>query len=178
VKRIFAVLALGVLAPVVQGVIGTFVPPRYSPDLGLLLVVAVGLCWRGTATGVMLAAALGFIADLFSGALLGQHALLRVLTFGAARASSRQFNLRGTLLQVVFGAGITVVHAAASGALTAFFSVGSGRAWLPIGDLVPQAFVNALFAPLVIAGLKRVTQSLGDDPLGRPLVISPRQRAR
>ena len=37
-KRVFAVLALGVLAPVVQGVIGTFVPPRYSPDLGHAVV--------------------------------------------------------------------------------------------------------------------------------------------
>ena len=57
-KRIVALLALGVLAPMVQGAVGTFVPPQYCPDLGLLLVVGLGLCWRSTAGGVLLSATL------------------------------------------------------------------------------------------------------------------------
>jgi cell shape-determining protein MreD len=177
-KRVFVLLALGVLAPVVQGVIGTFVAPTFSPDLGLLLVVGLGLCWRGTATGVALAAVLGFTADLFSGSLLGQHALLRVLTFGAARVCSQQLNLKGAFLRIAFGSAITFAHAAASAALTAFFVAGADWVSVPLADLVPQALVNGLLAPFVISAVQKVSLSLGDDPFGRPLVLSPRDRTR
>jgi len=76
VKRTSLILLIGIAAPVFQGVLNTFVPARFAPDLGFLVVIALGLHWRSTAGGLVLAATLGFAADLLSGSLLGQQALL------------------------------------------------------------------------------------------------------
>jgi hypothetical protein len=65
-KRVLALLAIGALAPMIQGAIGTFIPLRYCPDLGLLLVVGLGLCWRSTAGGIALSAALISFRDRYS----------------------------------------------------------------------------------------------------------------
>jgi len=70
-KRVLALLAIGALAPMVQGAVGTFIPLYYCPDFGLLLVVGLGLCWRGTPGGLPLSATLGLIADLLPGSLFG-----------------------------------------------------------------------------------------------------------
>ena len=45
-KRAAALLALGVLAPMLQGGLAPFVPQGLFPDLSFLLVVSIGLCWR------------------------------------------------------------------------------------------------------------------------------------
>ncbi len=176
-SRAIGLVALGVLAPMLQGALYAFVPARLCPDLGLLLVVALGLVWRSAASGLLLAAVLGYLTDLLSGSLLGLHALLRVLAFGLARATSQQLNLLGPLPQVVFVAGLTAANGFATGALTAFFAAQPELGAIGARDLRPQIFVNAACAPFVTAAVVRVAAWLGEDEGGRrPLRLEGRLR--
>ena len=169
-KRVLALLALGALAPMIQGVIGTFMPLQYCPDFGLLLVAGLGLYWRSTDGGVALSAASGFITDLLSGSLLGQHTLLRLFIFGAARIASRQFNLRGAMPQMIFLIVLTGLNALGTAALTAFFVAGRGWDGAMLASLVPHALINGLVAPLVVALVKRIATSGGEADSGQSLL--------
>ena len=176
-KRIFTLLAIGVLAPMIQGAAGTFGPLHYCPDLGLLLVVGLGLCWRSTAGGVVLSAAQGFVADLLSGSLLGQHMLLRIFAFGAARACSQQLNLRGVIPQAIFVVVLTVVTALGTGALSSFFAAGPGVDGEMLRELIPHALINGAFAPLGVWLVERISNWLDEVEGGRQLLrLQPRNR--
>jgi rod shape-determining protein MreD len=176
VKRVTALLVLGALAPMIQGVVGTFFPARYGPDLSLLLVIGLGLYWRSAAGGAALATLFGFIADLLSGSLFGQHALLRVFAFGTARLFSRQLNLRGPLPQVTFVIAFSVANALASALLTLFFASGPGFDLVIARDLVPHALINGAFAVPVIGLVQRVSDWLGDEQGRQLLVMQSRKR--
>jgi rod shape-determining protein MreD len=176
-KRVFALLAIGALAPMIQGAVGTFVPLHYCPDLGLLLVVGLGLCWRSTAGGLVLSAVLGFIADLLSGSLLGLHMLLRIFAFGAARVCSRQLNLRGVIPRAIFVVALTVVTTLGTGALTSFFSAGPGVDGEMLRELVPHALINGVFAPFGVWVVERTSSWLSEVEAGHPL-LRPRPRNR
>ncbi len=176
-KRVLALLAIGAFAPMAQGAVGTFVPLHYCPDFGLLLVVGLGLCWRSAAGGVALSATLGFIADLLSGSLLGQHMLLRIFAFGAARVCSRQLNLRGVIPQATFVAVLTAVSALGTGALTAFFSAGPGVDGEMLRELIPHALINGAFAPLGVWFVERISNWLSEVEVGHQLLqLRPRNR--
>jgi rod shape-determining protein MreD len=177
VKRIVALLALGALAPMIQGVAGSFVAPRYCPDLGLLLVAGLGLRWRSAAGGAALSAALGFIADLFSGSLLGQHALLRLFAFGAIRVCSRRFNLRGAIPLMIFAIAATAISGLGSALLSAFFAAASRPDPALLGELVPHALITASFAPPVVWIVDRISSWLGEADPGRSVLLPPRSRA-
>lgn len=173
-KRAVALFAVGAMAAMLQGAAATFLPARFLPDLGLLIVLALALAWRSTAGGLVVAAALGYVADLLSGSLFGQHALLRVLSYGIARVASRHFSLRGPLPQAGFAAVLTAANAAGIVALTAFFG-GTGGGPGPL-SLLPHALVNAVFAPLVSAGTEMLLNLLGDEDAGRRLLrLEPRK---
>lgn len=176
-KRIIALLALGALAPMIQGALGTFVPLHYCPAFGLLLVVGLGLHWRSTAGGIALSATLGVIADLLSGSLLGQHMLLRLFAFGAARACSQQLNLRGVMPQAIFVAALTVVTALGTGALTSFFGAGRGVDGEMLRELIPHALINGAFAPLGVWLVERISNWFSEADAGHQLLqLRPRNR--
>lgn len=172
-KRVLAVLVLGALAPMIQGAAGTFFPSRYCPDLSMLWVIGLGLYWRSAGGGAAIATALGFVVDLLSGSLFGQHALLRLFGFGVARVCSRQLNLRGRLPQMTFAAVFGVVNAAASALLTAFFAAGPGIDAALLVHLVPHMVANALFAVPVISAVGAIT-SWVDDAARQLLIPQPR----
>jgi hypothetical protein len=88
VKRGLALLALGLLALVLQAAAASVLPPAWVPDLCLLVVMGIGIALRSLPVGIVLAAALGYATDLLSGSLLGEHALLRMAGYGAARVGS------------------------------------------------------------------------------------------
>lgn len=169
-KRVLGLLGLGAVALTLQGAMATFIPPRFCPDLGFLLVIALGLCWRSAIGGVCVSAAIGFATDLLSGSLLGQHALLRLAAYAMARLGSRHLNLRGALPQAAFVAGLTGANGVALALLTSFFSPGSGAGMVAIRELVPQALVNAAFAPLVAFVTERAVVRLGDEDGGQRLL--------
>jgi rod shape-determining protein MreD len=177
VKRVLGLLALAAVALSLQGAVASFVPARFCPDLGFLLVVALGLVWRSAVGGICVAAVIGFATDLLSGALLGQHALLRLAAWATARFGSRHLNLRGPLPQAAFVAALSVANALALALLSSFFSPGSGAGIFALREVLPQALVNALFAPLVAWVAERAVARLGDeDPGQRLLPLASRGR--
>ncbi|MFQ5415964.1 MAG: rod shape-determining protein MreD [Myxococcota bacterium] len=176
-KQTLVLLAIGVAATVVQGAMNTLVPVRFTPDLGFLIVIALGVHWRSTAGGLVLATLQGFTVDLLSGSLLGEHALLRLLAFAAARAASRHLNVRGMLPQAVFVMVFTAANAVGVGTLNVFFASGGGFDVVMLRDVLPHAFVNACFAPLVIRAVEEIGRALGEDEGGRlPLRLDSRRR--
>jgi len=177
VKRVLGLLGLGAVALTLQGAVAAFLPARFCPDLAFLLVVALGLCWRSAVGGVCMAGAIGYTTDLLSGSLLGQHALLRLAAYAVARFGNRHLNLRGALPQAVFVSALTGANAFGMALLTSFFSPGSGVGMVAVRDLLPQAVVNVLFAPLVALATARTLARLGDEEGGqRVLPIAPRGR--
>jgi rod shape-determining protein MreD len=170
VKPALALVAMGILAIVLQSVVTDLFPGRVGPDLGFLIVVALGSRLRSTSGGLLLAALLGYLADLFSGSLLGLHALLRVLAFGAARLAMGHLNLRGVLPQAVFIGFLSVANALGVAILTAFFSPDAGFGLAPVGLLLGHATVNAFFGPIVARGCEWVLAVAGDADRGRHLL--------
>jgi len=170
VKPAIALLGVGMFAILLQAFLASLIPPALMPDLSFLLVVALGTRLRSTGTGLLLASGLGYLADLFSGSLLGLHALLRVLAFGAARLCSRQLNLRGALPQAVFVGFLTLVNALGVAVLMAFFSPEAGFGVPPVGTLLLHALVNAIFGPMVAGGCEALLAWAGEDDRGRQLL--------
>lgn len=158
-----ALFAVGVFALLVQGTLATIVPAPWCPDLGLLVVISIGLRWSRPGMGLVLAAGLGFAADLLSGSLLGQHALLRVVVFSSALLAGRQLNLRGSLPLVVFVISVSLVYGVAVYVVSSFF-VGAGAPGLLWAlDGVKHSVVNGAFAIGVFSLVTRVTVWAGDD---------------
>jgi len=175
VKQGLVLLALGVVALMVQGVVTQVLPAQLVPDFGLLLVVAIAVCLRGAASGVVLAALLGYATDLLSGSLLGQHALLRMAAYGVARFGSARLNLRGPLPQALFVGLLSVAHAVGLWGLFAFFAADSGTPLLTLRELLLHALVNGIAGPFVTQGVGALLGRLGDDEASqRPLRLEPR----
>lgn len=169
-KRTLLILFVGIAAPVLLGGLNNHLPARFMPDLSLLIVIALGLHWRSTASGLLLAATLGFAADMLSGSLLGQQALLRMLAFGAARFASGHLNLRGAVPQSCFALVFTVVNAIGIALLSVFFTGKGGLDFIMLRDLLPQAFVNALFAAPVSRAVEAIATAFGEDEGSRRAV--------
>jgi rod shape-determining protein MreD len=167
------VIVFGV--PMLEGALAPFLPAAFRPDLPLLVVLALALAWRNTATGLVLVSVCGFVVDLFSGALLGQHALLSVIAFVGARVLSQHVSMIGVLPQIVFAAGFTAVHAIGVVGLTTLFTPGADLALLRPGVVLPRVVVNALVAPAVNAvGAALVAWAAGEETGRRPLRIATR----
>jgi len=176
--RAFTVyFALGLLVLSLQGALAVVVRPPWCPDFGLLVVMTLGLRWRGLASGLCLAALLGFCTDLLSGSLLGQQALLRILVFAAASLASRQLDLRGSFALLLFAFGVCVLDGLCLLALSVFF-VGAFSGTLSLlPELFLHAAVNALFAPAALALVVRAAFLAGEDEVGaRTLQLSSKGR--
>lgn len=165
-KVAIGLFLLGALGPMIQSSLAQFIPASLCPDFGLLLVISVGLCGRSVAGGLVIAGFTGFVADLLSGSLMGQHMLLRVVAYAVAKSGSRQVNLKGFGSQFVFVALLTLFDAFVMGGITAFFSPGAGFVSIGGGELMLSALVNALAAPFVMKLVVRVYARLGDDEGG------------
>jgi len=144
-KRIGGLFALGLLALPLQSVLARFLPPPACPDLGLLVVIGIGLCLRSM-QGLWVCALLGYATDLLSLSLLGQHAFLRVLLFGATRVGSRHLNLMRMPPRLVFVAMLTVATGLVGAVLTRLFVGTSPVDWVFFRDLILHALVTTAFA--------------------------------
>lgn len=168
-KKGLAILGMGAFAIVLQGAVAGFLSPPWCPDLGFLIVIALGPRFASSAGGISIAATLGYLSDLLSGSLLGQHLLLRMLAFGAARRAGRRLDLRGLLPQAVFAGSLSGLNALAFAVVTAFFA-GSGFGWPAPRAFLTHVAVDAAFAPLVAAAVDRVLAWAGEDDSSRPLM--------
>jgi rod shape-determining protein MreD len=175
VKRVSALAGLAFAALVIQAAAARVLPAPWCPDLGLLVVVGLGLGMRSAATGVALSALIGYLSDLLSGSLLGQHMLLRMAAFAAARIGSRQLNLRGKAPLAIFTAGLSAGYALALWALVAFFARGADPPLPGIHDFVAQAVVNGLLGPLVAPAVAWMSLALGDEEGARLMRLEPRK---
>ena len=158
----------------IQGALGSQLPRGLTPDLSLLLVIALGVSLRSTAGGVAAAAWVGFVADVLSGTLAGQHTLLLLVAFGSARLTSLHMNMRGPVTQMTLAGALTVALALGMVAITAFFDPGTHKQVAPPGDLLRHLAVNALMAPFVVGIAGRLLARLGDDDGRRTLRIETR----
>lgn len=170
-------LGLGLVALVVQGALATLLPPPWCPDLGLLVVLCLGLRWRGLAAGLALAGVLGFSADWLSGSLVGQHGLLRVLAFASALIAGRQLNLRRGLPLVAFVFSATLIYGILAALISQFFlDVGWPPASVWLGGIL-HAAINGLCAPWAAAAVRLLGVWAGDeDGVSRALPIESARR--
>jgi cell shape-determining protein MreD len=175
-RRALAIALLGLVLPMIQGALALFAPAGWIPDAGLLLVLALALTWQGPLVGALLLATLvGFVADLLSGSLIGQHALFSLCAFGAARVVGAHVNLHGVPTQMVLAACTTVASALAVGAVGAFFAPDAGPGLAGGLALLRHAAVNALAAPLAVAALAALLARLDEDSGRRVLRLEPRR---
>ena len=173
-RRGFVLIALGLFAPMVQGAVVPFLPRGACPDAGLLLVIAVGLSLRSAGWGLALTAFVGFVADLLSGALLGSHAFLWVLAFGAARFTSLHVNLKGPFMQMMLAASLTAACALGMAGLTAFFGSADARSLVTPAELLRQVIANALLIPIATVGVAWLVAKLDEGGGPRTLRLDPK----
>lgn len=177
-KRGLALFALGILALMFQGAAASVVPARFVPDVGLLLVFGVALAVRSPLAGVAMAGGIGYATDLLSGGLLGQHVLLRMAAYGAARVGGARLNLRGALPRAVFVFFLTLGHALGLWGLSAFFVPDASRGLVDPITVLTQALVNAAVAPLTTELISLLATRLSEDEAGRPMRLEPRSFVR
>ena len=165
-----AVLALGLLglgALIVQSALARTLTPPWCPDLAWLVVVGIGLRWPNFLSGVVLAVTLGYSMDLVSGSLMGQHALLRLVTYLAAALAARQLDLSGGLPVAIFVASMTVFYGLATVTMLSFFV---GAPWLGfdvLGAALVHAFVNVLAVGPMLSLVEWVLARFSDEDGGR-----------
>lgn len=170
-----SVFGIGVVALALQGAAARHLPGALCPDLGLLVVIAAGLSLT-PATGLGISAILGWGADLLSGALLGQHALLRLAVFSVTRIVNRQLDLRRPLPLCICAAGLSAGSEVGVGGLSwlmggAFpFTLPDARA------IVIHALVTAVFALPVVRLVERVRGQLVEG--GAPRRVLPLEARR
>lgn len=163
---------VGVAALILRGVLSGVLPPALRPDLGLVVVVGLGLKRPGP-SGLLIAAGLGCLADVLTGALLGQHALLFALAFAITRLAGFQLDLRRPAPVFFLVAAISAVHGLGSVALSRFFA--GAAAWPSPGRLLGQAALDAAVATLALPLLGALVGALSEDER-RAVQLAPRRR--
>jgi rod shape-determining protein MreD len=165
-KKGIVFIALGLCALIVQGVLATMLPPPWCPDLALLVLIGIGLRWENLASGLPLAALLGYATDLLSGSLLGQHALLDLIVFAGTLLATRQLNLHGAWPLSFFAVALAFLYGIAMLAITGFFIGGVELRVSWLSAQLIHAFVAGAFAPIVSAAVGRSFDRFGEQQEG------------
>ena len=171
-----AIAAMGLLGVALQGALADLLPRRFVPELGLLVTVVAALRLRRE-SGLLVAFALGLAADLLSGALLGQHAALRLGAFGLTVAVSGSLDLGRGLPLAVFVWGLALADALGSLGLSWLFL---GPVPVGLGDVAPlllRATTTAALAPFVHGLGRAVVRRLDEREARREMRIDTRRPA-
>jgi len=169
-----ALLALGLLAALVQGAAANLLPARAVPDLSLLLTLSTALV-LGTGSGLIVAAGVGLGADMVSETLLGQLACLRLLELVSTRAIAGQLDLRRGLPLAVFAFAMVWLDGFGQAGLTRLFL---GEFPLQAGELLNlavRAIVTAPFAPVVGGLVRRICERLDESEARREMRLDTRR---
>ena len=160
-RSMLALFALGILGLIVQSALGHLLPGHWVPDLGLLIPV-VAILALPPAPGLLMAAALGISAGMFSNALLGQYALIRIVEFVVIRVLNAQLDLKRALPLAVFAFAITIFDAAGVIGITWLFFGVSPIPLGEVGNLLVRAGVNGAVAPLLVVPLCGLVERSAD----------------
>jgi len=173
-RRALLLVVCGFVTWIAQGTLASLLPAWSVPDLTLVVTVAVAVTAPPIA-GLFFAAGIGFGVDLLSGALLGQHALLRLLVFAAVRLLGAQLDLRQGVSLAIFVAVLSLLDVFGLWILARAFQESS-----LIGlDTVPIVLVRVLLAALLAPGAARLLRALHEwleegDPR-REVRLEPRR---
>lgn len=165
IRSALALTALGLAALVLQGTLAALLPPALVPDLGLLVALSAAVS-APALPALALAAGVGFGADLLSGTLLGQQALLRLLAFAGTRFVSGQFHLERGLPLATFCLAVGLLDALGLAGLSWLFTGASPFGLEGLPTLVVRAVLGAALVPFVhglVGGLSETLQE-GDAP--------------
>ena len=155
-KRILMLILAGLVAVLVQATIFSYLPGgRIKPDLLLIVVLYVGFFLPPTEGGV-LSFLLGYLADLFSGPVMGLFTFTRVVAWFLSKLASGVLHVKSTPAQTIFVAVYSGIDALVLvGALRLFGGPDYPAPELDTGVLW-RALLNAIAAPFVITGLSRL----------------------
>lgn len=154
-REALVLFAAGVVGLAIESALLAHVPFIAVPALSLLFPIAAALL-LGPLAGLLVSTALGFGADMLSGALLGQHAFLRLAEFAGVRAAVGQFDLVRPLPFALFALGVALADAAGSAALIQFFLGAFEPDPRELGLIALRSLTTAAAAPLVLALARRV----------------------
>ena len=165
-REALVLFAAGVVGLALESGLLAQLPFAAVPALSLLFPIAAALL-LGPASGLVVSAALGFGADMLSGALLGQHAFLRLVEFVLVRAATGQFDLERPFPFALFAGAVALVDAAGSAALIHFFLGAFAVDPQALGAVALRALATAAAAPLVLSFARRVVAWGSGDAEGR-----------
>lgn len=160
---LFSIATLCALA--VQTTIPHWLPlGTFAPDLVLILAVDLGLRHHGAASPVM-AFAMGYATDAFSGTYLGLNAFLLTLVFLMTYQLSRRLLSTSTVIGAI---------AVFAGVMLAGFGdivLGAEPGTMPhLGAIIPglmlQAGITTLLAPWIFAAMEGIGRVFGLRPSG------------
>jgi rod shape-determining protein MreD len=163
-RRAIVMVLLAWLALIVTASLQALSPWHLpTPEMMLLFVLYLGLGARGSASSHLLVAlALGYLADLFSGAPKGLHALTLAIAMLLARAASWRILVTATWHTVAISFGAAVAHSVLLLALST--QLWNEGAMSEMRVVPTTALATAIVAPLVFSLLRRLDQRLQPDP--------------
>lgn len=173
-KSFSAVLLLGFAALIVQGALARTISPPWCPDLAWLVVIGVGLRWPGFVSGLMVSLPLGYAMDLLSGSLMGQHALMRLISYLTAAVASRQLDMSGKVPVASFVFAMTMIYGLGIAALSSFFTDSSGIGWDALSSTFAHAMANLVAAAPMIGCVDWIIAHWTDEEVGHraPIELS------
>ncbi len=169
-------LLVGGLVPILQGALLRGLSAALCPQLGVLLVLGLGVAWPNVLGGILVATVVGLVSDLLSGSLAGQLVLLHLGVYLAARYASGHLHLGGAVSIGVFAGGFSALYGLALFLSTRFFLPEAHLGWADFRALIPVAVLNGLFAPWVMWALQALLFRLEAPELSRRRVfLGPRR---
>jgi hypothetical protein len=114
---------------------------------------------------------------MFSNALLGQYALIRIVEFVVIRVLNAQLDLKRALPVAVFVFAITIFDAAGVIGITWLFFGVSPISLGETADLLVRAGVNGAVAPVLVAPLRGLVERFTerDAPRGRDVRLDTKR---
>ena len=155
-RRFLVLLFLGYAMVVVQASVQALLPIRVlTPELGLLVALYAGLtAQQGVSGACAIALMLGYVTDLLAGAPKGLHAMVFVLACLLAKGASLRLMFSSSFIAAVFAFFASFACAVLIVATRAQVDHAS---FGPLAIAPIQAFVTAIFAPIVFGILSRAT---------------------
>lgn len=160
--RLLALFTLATLAALaLQTTFSRLLPIElFMPDLIVIFAVDLGLRHHGTLTGALMAFAMGYATDTFSGSQIGLNALMVTLIFLLANRVSSLLISSDTTTGTVMVFFAVIIHDLGD------FVIGSGWSLPPhLANLLPQillqAAITALLTPPVFAAVGWAAHQIG-----------------